>query len=68
MRLVDVETRLGQPVGVHLTTGAVVFRRTNDSTISGLHINGTWHAPAARWARSVGETASATRSGRTIAA
>jgi len=28
-------------------TGAVVFRRTNDSTVTGLHVNGAWHAPAA---------------------
>jgi hypothetical protein len=29
------------------STGSVIFRRTRDSTISGLHINGNWHDPAA---------------------
>jgi hypothetical protein len=29
------------------STGAVLFRRTRDSTITGLHVNGNWHAPAA---------------------
>jgi hypothetical protein len=29
------------------STGAVLFRRTRDTTITGLHVNGNWHVPAA---------------------